>query len=194
MGDISATSREWRVASRECSASVVSILPSPLAPRRSPGRARRRGTTRSNRRGATIVELAIVLLLFLILVLGMLDLGIGVFRRQTLAQAARQGARQAIVHGALADRPEFGYVPWGPGTLTETADVGAHPVVEKIRPYLAGFDLSEVTIQAEWLDGDHRFEDRVRVTVSAPYRPMMTFIFGNLEITLQGTSTMAVAH
>jgi Flp pilus assembly protein TadG len=143
------------------------------------------------RRGATIVEMAIVLMVFLTLVLGMLDLGLGVFHYHVLGQAARQGARQAIVHGNLADR----LGPWGPQGFTVTAE-DASPLVAAIRPVLAGFDLSQVTIQAEWPDGgnDPSSDQRVRVTVSAPYRPIITFIFGNPTYTLQATSTMFIAH
>jgi Flp pilus assembly protein TadG len=149
-----------------------------------------RGGPRADRRGATIVEMAIVVSVFLTLVLGMLDLGIAVFRYHLLAQAARQGARQAIVHGSMADR----LGPWGPATYTGTSDVDGHPIVAAIRPSLVGLHLSQVTIQAEWPDADNKFEQRVRVTVSAPYQPMMTFIFGNPTFTLQGTSTMRIAH
>ncbi len=51
------------------------------------------------RRGAAVLETALVLPAFLIITLGTLDLGVGVFRYHVLAQVARHGARQAIVHG-----------------------------------------------------------------------------------------------
>src|SRR5512135_973199 len=54
------------------------------------------------RRGAALVELSVVLMMFLTLVLGMLDLGIGVFEYNTISQVARAGARKAITHGYLA--------------------------------------------------------------------------------------------
>jgi Flp pilus assembly protein TadG len=142
------------------------------------------------RRGATAVELAVVLMVFLMLVLGMLDLGIGVLRYHVLAQAARMGARQAIVHGSLADR----LGPWGPASYSGTG-ASADPIAQAVSPILVAVDPSEVSIQADWIDGGNEFsQDHVRVTVSAPYRPLMTFIFGNPEFTLQATSTMAIAH
>lgn len=146
---------------------------------------------RPDRRGATAVELAIVVMVFLTLVLGMLDLGLGVYRHNLLAQAARQGARQAIVHGDMADR----LGPWGPASYSGTAADGS-PIALAIQPLLAGIDPAEVSIQADWLDGGNEFteEHRVRITVSTPYQPMMTFIFGNPTFTLQATSTMAIAH
>ena len=76
----------------------------------------RRSCLRRLRRGATAIELAIVLTLFLTLVFGMLDLGIAVFRYHIVCEAARQGARQAIVHGKLSDK----LGTWGPAPLSLT--------------------------------------------------------------------------
>ena len=149
------------------------------------------------RRGASLVEMAIVLIVFITLVLGMLDLGIAVFRKHLLAQAARQGVRQAIVHGKDANAFGANMGVWGPAAWSGTADnsVG-HPVVSVIQPMLAGMDPSTVAVQIEWLDGGNNVmvDDRVRVSVSTDYQPMMTFIFGNPTFPLQATSTMHIAH
>lgn len=146
---------------------------------------------RSNRRGATTVEMAIILMTFLVLVFGMLDLALGVLRYNTLAQAARQVAREAIVHGSLADR----LGPWGSGSYSGSA-ADSHPIAQFIQEYssLNVFDLSEVTVQVEWPDGANEFQQRVHVTVSMPYRPIITFIFGNPVFTLEATSEMPIAH
>ncbi len=133
--------------------------------------------------------MAIILMTFLILVFGMLDLGLGVLRYNTLAQAARQVVRQAIVHGSLADR----LGSWGPGSYSGSAG-DSHPIAQAVESSLAGFDLSEVTVQAEWPDGENEFQKRVHVTVAMPYRPIITFIFGNPVFTLQATSEMPIAH
>ncbi len=161
----------------------------PLRRHRPAGR-RKRGR---RRRGAALVETAIVLMVFITLVLGMLDLGIAVFRRHMLAQAARQGARQAIVHGGMANS---GMGVWGPTAWSGTADSGGHEVLNVIQPMLAGMDPSTVDVQIEWLDGNNDFslDDHVRVSVSTDYQPMMTFIFGNPTFVLQATSTMHIAH
>jgi hypothetical protein len=131
----------------------------------------------------------LILLIFFTLVLGMLDLAWGVFRYHMIGEAARQGARQAIVHGSMADR----LLPWGPADYAGTAEDGS-PLAKAVESSLHGLELSEVTIQAQWIDGGNDPEQRVRVTVSAPYRPIMTFIFGNPAIPLQAASTMAIAH
>jgi Flp pilus assembly protein TadG len=51
------------------------------------------------RRGATLVESAIVLPVVLLLLIGLIVSGMGVFRYQELAHIARETARYASVHG-----------------------------------------------------------------------------------------------
>ena len=144
-----------------------------------------------SRRGATVLEMAIILPLFLTLALGMLDLGIAVFRYHIITEAARQGTRQAIVHGSRSNEP------WGPAAYSGTGN-DAHPLVDALHELLfnSGLDLSQVTIQAEWPDAgnDPMEENRVQVSVSVPYHPIVTFIFGNPTYTLQATSTMIICH
>lgn len=56
-------------------------------------------------RGQTLVEMALVMPLFIMVLFGIVVLGIGVFYQQQLANAAREGARFASVHSATADCP-----------------------------------------------------------------------------------------
>jgi len=135
--------------------------------------------------------MAIALSVFITLILGVVDLGYGVFRQHVLSQAARQLARQAIVRGSLADELEA----WGPTAISATADAG-NSVTDYIAPKLIGWNLSEVRVDVAWIDGDHDVRDgnRVQVEMSAPYRPVMTFIFGNPSINLYASSTMTMAH
>lgn len=60
---------------------------------------------RPHRRGAgqTLVEFAMVLPIAVLIVLGLFDLGRAVFTYNTLAQAARQAARVAIVNQDMSD-------------------------------------------------------------------------------------------
>jgi Flp pilus assembly protein TadG len=148
---------------------------------------------KTKRRGATLAETAIVISVFLILVLGLLDLGIGVLRYNSVSHAARQGARQAMVHGALAPAGVQGG-PWGPGTISAPATASGIPAVAALQPFLFTCDPPSTTIQVAWPDGNNQPGNRVSVTVTTPYQPMMTFIFGNPSITLQATSTVTIAH
>jgi hypothetical protein len=138
--------------------------------------------------------MAIILGIFLVTTMGMLDLGVGVFRYHLVAQTARFGARRAIVHGEMAN--QLG--SWGPATIDVPATASGVPIVDGpqdgIQPMLVGCDLPQSRIRVEWLDGGNGFEDRVRVTVTSPYTPLFLFIFPNTTINLTASSTMAIAH
>lgn len=54
---------------------------------------------RKRRRGATLVEFALILPILLILTLGTMVGGLGVFRNQQVAAFSREAARYAAVHG-----------------------------------------------------------------------------------------------
>jgi hypothetical protein len=150
---------------------------------------RKRNNHRSQRRGVTAVEMAIVLPVFLAMVLGMLDLGLAVMRYNSLSQAARRVAREAIVRGSMAEPLGI----WGPDSYSGTAD-DDHPLAQSVRRTMVGVDYSEVAIEATWPEGGNDVQQQVTISVSVPYRPMMTFIFGNPEFTLTATSTMRIAH
>ncbi len=148
--------------------------------------------------------------LFLTLVFGMLSLGGALFRNHVASEAARQGARNAIVHGSLS-RLNSTMNAWGPpppydppptsGSLysgstsySVQADDPSDELAGTIRPYLAGLDPSTVTIQIQWPDGDNTPGHRVTVIVTAPYQTVMPFLSGDQTITLVGSSTMTIAH
>ena len=142
------------------------------------------------RRGATMVETAIIMSAFLMLILGTFDLGIATYRYNMLSQAARQGTRQAMVHGALAP-PAM--TAWGPATYTGTAGDGS-AYAQAVSPMLAGFTLANVTIKLEWIDGGNAIQQRIRYTVTTTYRPMLTSFFTNTAYTQSAASTMPIAH
>jgi len=150
---------------------------------------RRSSADRRRRQGAAAIETAIVLMIFITLVFGMLDLGLGVLKHNSLSQAARRAAREAIVHGSMAE--PLGV--WGPTGYSGTA-ADTHPLAESVRRSLAGMDHTEVTVQAAWPEGGNDLEQQVTITASMPYRPIMAFIFGSPEFTLEAKSTMRIAH
>lgn len=152
----------------------------------------------SARRGAAMIETAISILVFLALVMGMLDLGLAVFRRHVLAEAARHLARRAIVHGELADR----LGPWGPTTFSGTA-AASHPVADTVRGFLNGggsgtpiLEPTEVTVSIEWPGGSNEVEQPVRVTLGTTHQLFTTSLipFVDPTIDLVAMSEMTIAH
>src|SRR5687768_17014002 len=73
---------------------------------------RRRGLR--NRRGAVVVEFALIATLLVSMIVGVVDFGRAVWVRVSVGHAAREGARWAIVRGSES------------GRVADTAAVGAY--------------------------------------------------------------------
>ena len=63
-----------------------------------------------SRRGQTMVELALVFPLFVMVLMGIIVLGIGVFYQQQVTNAAREAARYAAIHSATAINPTVSWL------------------------------------------------------------------------------------
>lgn len=149
------------------------------------------------RRGAALVEAAIILPVFLLLSLGTIDLGLAVFQNHAVAEASRQGARIASVHGSLAPSGWNGG-PWGTTAYSGAGNSSdTIPSTISAAGALAGLNPANVTISVSWPDGGNTAGpngDRVQVTVSTTWTPLVTYIFGGKSIPLGATSIMRIAH
>jgi hypothetical protein len=146
--------------------------------------------TAGARRGAALVETALVLPVFLFIIFAALDLSLAVFRYNSLSAAARHLARQASLHGALAP-PK--YTTWGPATVTGTG-ADSSQVAQAVQSYMFTFNTAAVQLQIKWLDGDTQPDDRVQVTLTYPQTSLVGSLFGYGEINLQAVSTMRILH
>ena len=71
----------------------------------------------------------------------------------------------------------------------------AHPIAVAIRPAVVGLiDPSRVDLRVDWLEGGNDVGQRVRVTASTPWTPLVLFVFGSQPRTLVAASTMPIAH
>jgi hypothetical protein len=73
---------------------------------------------RGGKNGQTLVETALVMPLFLMVVMGIVVLGVGVFYQQQLANAGREAARKAAISSASAQCPAVGHLLAVPTALT----------------------------------------------------------------------------
>jgi Flp pilus assembly protein TadG len=103
-------------------------------------------------RGQALVEFALVLPIFLVLLFGMIDIGRVVWANDDLANAAREGARWASVHGnwqfaECQTGPSAGTSP--PSQCTPTTPDYKEATREHVRGFLVapGGAISDVTIQ-----------------------------------------------
>src|SRR5262245_22491279 len=117
---------------------------------------------RSRRRGLTLVETAIVLSLVVMVIFSIYEYGRFVMARQVVQNAAREGARLAVV---------------STNSLT-TADIQ-----NRVSTYLVGQQLANTTIQVYWADPatgnnlgewtDASFGQGIAVQVTGDYQPIL---------------------
>jgi Flp pilus assembly protein TadG len=72
-------------------------------------------------RGQALVEFSLILPVFLLMLMGIVDVGRAIWAQNSLASAAREGARFAIVHGGTASNP----CPVGPPVAGVTQTITA---------------------------------------------------------------------
>ncbi len=163
--------------------------------------------TRTNRtaarRGATLLETAVVLPVVFLLLIGMVVGGMGVYRYQHVAHLAREGARYASTHG--------GDYYWkgtaqatGVPAISDSAGLTAY-----LRTRYAALDPNRVTVTVSYTAGNSNqplvtdtnpnlvppgqiaVPNYVRVTVSYRWTPE-AYLSG--PITLTSTSHMPVSY
>src|SRR5438874_5396165 len=101
---------------------------------------------RRNRRGASLVEAVLTTSVFLALSLGMVDLGVGVLQNHLVAEASRQAARIASVHGSQAPSGWNGG-NWGTTTYSGAGNAtAAIPTAIRNAGALTGLNAANVTI------------------------------------------------
>ena len=140
----------------------------------------------SDRRGQSLVEFALVIPVFLIIVMGIVDFGMAVYKFNGVSQAAREIARVTSVHPCLAA------TPCTPGTSAETAAVVA---VQKglipglTDPVFTCVDSSGAPVAPNRCDFS---KDSVQVTVTAPYSPLTPILHLTGTWTMKGSSSAQI--
>ena len=136
-------------------------------------------------RGQSLVEFAVVVPLILLIVTGVFDLARAVWQENTLAYAAREGTRYAIVHGSNSPSPV------GPTNPSDPA------IAAVVRGSAVG--VRNITVTTSWPDnsGGTPCNDRsckVVVDASAPFVPLPSHYFmGNaFQLQLHGGSVLVI--
>lgn len=115
----------------------------------------------ASRRGSALVEVAFVGPVALLLIIGIIVAGIGVYRFQQVSTLAREGVRWASMHGPKYEKQTY------------SPPITADDVFEKaIAPMLGSSgSKSGFNVELEW--GPNR--GSVIVTVSYPWQPQAFF-------------------
>lgn len=135
---------------------------------------------RSDDSGQSIVEFALILPLLLLIITGLFDVARATWQENTLAYAAREGTRYAIVHGS--------------GSLdgTVVSPTNDQPVVDAVR--YAAVGVPSVSVTVTWPDACNSRSCRVAVDATAQFVPIPSqYLLGDLfQITLRGGSMLVI--
>jgi Flp pilus assembly protein TadG len=129
--------------------------------------------------GQALVEFSLVLPVLLLLIVGVMDVSRAVWQENTLAYAAREGTRYAIVHGSASLSPA------GPNNATPIANAVTN----------AAIGVPNITVTVGYPDsGCFDRGCRVSVDATAPFVPMGSawLMNGALNITLRGGSLLVI--
>jgi len=142
---------------------------------------------RSSIRGQALVEFALVAPIFFLLIFAIIDFGRYVYYVQVINNAAREGARYAIVHGSQGI-PSSG--PPAPGT--SSFDPSGALVISAVKNYAVGVIGSDaiLNVTPTW-DPNNGRNSIVKVAVSYQFTSMLPLVpLPSVEIT--GESTLVV--
>lgn len=165
--------------------------------------------SRDRSRGQALVETAVILPLFLVLLLGIVDMGRAVWATTSLASAAREAARYAIVHGGAASTA-CPVGPPGPDTVIPAASSACpYPSPSKrsivdaaVAAAIAGGSNTTVTVcyglnctgNNDTTSATNARGTPITVVVSSTVNLVVPSLMGRPSFTLSGSTTMVVNH
>ena len=151
---------------------------------------------KQQRSGAILLESAMVYPVLFLLVIGIIILGIGVFRYQQVSHIAREASRWAVVHGDIYRREN--------GLSTQTTATQVYNAA--IEPQAASMQLTGLTYSVDWNGAGSTDDDWRRsrneivngvvvsrantVTVTVTYT-WNTGLFGTIPVSSSSTMPMS---
>ena len=142
---------------------------------------RLRAFTLLDEAGQSLIEFALILPVVLLIITGLFDVARATWQENTLAYAAREGTRYAIVHGGAALD----------GNVAFTDSQQA--VIDVVRNAAVG--VPNVSVTVTWPDnGCYDRNCRVQVDATSPFVPLPSayMLGGAFQITLRGGSMLVI--
>ena len=147
-----------------------------------------------NEKGQATVEFALTVVLLMLFIVGFLELVTMVYTYNVLAGSAKEGVRYAMVHGsnnATPSGPTSG-AAGSPPCTTSSANVGAVQTAVKNYAGVSFHDISAMTVNVCYFDGDNQASHRVQVAVHYPYQPF--FGLGWPTVTVHAAAAARIAY
>ena len=151
----------------------------------------------SGSRGQTLVETALVMPVFLMVIFGIIVVGTGVFYQQQISNAAREAARFAAVHSATDPTcpvvPRLPYDPQGSAKplsylRCDRPEAGWPRMTAVARNAVFGVNRAEVQLSACW--SGYRLVNEPGQPFDAP--PPGTYVFGGTPTEFSTTDSVFV--
>lgn len=143
-----------------------------------------RAFARREQAGQALIEFALILPLLLLIITGLFDVARATWEENTLAYAAREGTRYAIVHGSASLD----------GVVVHTGN--EQPVIDVVRAAAVGVPNVSVTVTWPTPGGSNCYDRncQVQVEASAPFVPVPSqYMLGStFQITLRGGSMLVI--
>ncbi len=170
---------------------------------------RRQAKDRSGSRGQALLEFALVAPIFFLILFAIIEFGRAVYVTQVLNNAAREGARYAIVHGAASQCPS-GPFPIAYGVSNPCDPTGEIYVVPRVKAHAVAVPDSGPTdfaVTVKWCandgdigdcpgadgDGSNDRNETVVVTITYIYRPLLGIV-PLPTFTMIGGSSLVINH
>ena len=135
-----------------------------------------------SRRGVSMVEAAVVYPVTMLLLVGTVVLGLGVFRYEQLQALAREGARYASVHG-----PTY-------ASQQNSTYATSQTVLTYVESLSAGLQTNALTCSVTWSPNPPTTSTPSTVTVLLSYSWTPEAYFQQTPLTLTASSTMPVTY
>ena len=137
--------------------------------------------------GQTLVEFSLVAVIFIILLLSVVEMGRMILVYTAISNAAKAGARYAIVHGA--DRTGSGYDgPSGPGSTTQIETVAKNYASSGL------LDSNNVNVTVTYGAAGNQPGSTVTVSVSYTYDPLVAYFSTMLNRNLGADSRGIITY
>jgi Flp pilus assembly protein TadG len=156
-----------------------------------------RGGRGRRKRGQALVEFALIVPFFFLLLFGIIEAGRFIFYYESLSHATREGARYAIVNGANTLGCPTG--PAAPGT--SACDTSGANVVARVKQAALGVPSAGITVDRCWWyaacdyathgDGDNARGATVTVGASFTYSTLLPLV-PLPPITVNAESTLVI--
>lgn len=138
---------------------------------------------RQSEEGQSLVEFALVLPVLLLLILGLFDVARAVWQENTLAYAAREGTRYAIVHGSASNDPSSADFTADIEAVVRSAAIGVPDVVVTV-----GYPDTAASVPCN----DRGCRVVVDATAAFVPLPSQYLAGGAFQITLRGGSMLVI--